>query len=83
MNAANLRMLADSEEGEAKHLENFAGDIAGAWDYGSILRVIENLLSNAMKYGKRNAPIVIRLERASDAVRFGVQNQGPPSLNMI
>jgi signal transduction histidine kinase len=49
----------------------------GNWDGPFILKVIENLACNAVKYGTPGSPIVIVLEQTEKAVRIAVENQGP------
>ena len=55
-----------------------AEEIIGVFDNTAIRRVLENLLTNAIKYGDMNRPITIRLEDESDQVRLSVHNYGNP-----
>lgn len=47
-------------------------------DAEGIRRVVDNLLSNAGKYGDPNTPIRVRLRRDGDWVKLAVVNQGEP-----
>lgn len=49
----------------------------GFWNENGLLRVIENLVNNAIKYGDQNAPITISLEGDDHFVTFKVHNEGP------
>lgn len=53
-------------------------EIFGEWERSFVLKVIENLASNAAKYGSPSSPIVIVLEQSEDVVRIAVENQGHP-----
>ena len=50
--------------------------IWGAWGVSGIRRVIENLVTNAIKYGAPKTPIDIVLERRNDRAVLTVHNQG-------
>lgn len=52
-------------------------DSTGEWSYDGLRRVIENLSSNAVKYGEATTPITIRLARLQDKVSLSVHNFGP------
>jgi PAS domain S-box-containing protein len=41
-------------------------------------RVIENLCTNAVKYGRPHQPITVRVESVRDRVRLAVHNEGDP-----
>lgn len=52
--------------------------IEGIWGCQEIRRMLENLVSNAMKYGDPNGLITVRTElRTSDLAELAVHNQGP------
>jgi len=53
-------------------------EIKGVFDGTAIRRVIENLVTNAVKYGSRDTPITIRIEEDQDDVLIEVQNFGNP-----
>ena len=52
--------------------------IPGVFDQSGFRRVIENLISNAIKYGKRGSPIQIGLADEGEYVSVSVSNLGDP-----
>lgn len=50
--------------------------IEGIFDGTAIRRVVENLVTNAVKYGNRNSPVSIILEDSEDEVLIQVHNDG-------
>lgn len=50
----------------------------GHWCRVSLKRVLENLLSNAQKYGARSAPIKVALRREDHQILLSVHNEGLP-----
>jgi len=56
---------------EAQRLE-------GRWNAEALRRVVENLASNALKYGEPGAPITLALEPRDHGARFAVHNHGRP-----
>jgi signal transduction histidine kinase len=54
------------------------GDTAGEWDHDRILRLISNLLTNAVSYGSASSPIAIAARGERDAVELSVHNDGKP-----
>lgn len=51
--------------------------VKGYWSASGIRRIIENLCSNAIKYGAKNFPVLISIEYDSD-VSISVKNRGEP-----
>lgn len=51
--------------------------IAGHWCRASLKRALENLISNAQKYGDTSKPITVRVSRADDRIFIAVHNEGP------
>lgn len=51
-------------------------DVTGVWDRLAIEQVMENLVSNALKYG-RGSPITVRLACEPSCVQLVVSDQGP------
>ncbi len=47
-------------------------------DQGALRRILENLLSNAAKYGAKETPIELIIEKRTAQVRLQVRNQGNP-----
>ena len=54
------------------------GKVDGPWDAGAVRRIVENLVTNAAKYGAETKPINIRLQRLRDDVEISVHNFGNP-----
>ncbi len=52
--------------------------VHGYWSREGIRRAIENLLSNAAKYGDPGRPIKISLKQTSEIVQIAVYNEGKP-----
>jgi len=50
--------------------------ISGYWSIDGLRRVIENLLTNAVKYGLSQSPINIMIEKTENSVSFHVHNLG-------
>ncbi len=50
----------------------------GYWDANGIRRVIENLVTNAVKYGADNTPVTMSLNQNDQSVTFSVHNWGNP-----
>lgn len=54
------------------------GELVGDFSGPDLRRVVENLLTNAVKYGDPAAPITVRAARVGQRVRLEVHNEGPP-----
>ncbi|WP_375765715.1 PAS domain-containing sensor histidine kinase [Archangium gephyra] len=52
--------------------------LCSAWDCAGLRRLLENLCTNAVKYGATEQPITVTLRRVGLAARIDVHNQGPP-----
>lgn len=48
------------------------------WNRSSIERVLDNLISNAVKYGDTSQGITIELKQDEKNIFFSIHNQGPP-----
>jgi signal transduction histidine kinase len=53
-----------------------SGDLRGVWDAGRMHQVLGNLLSNALKYGKRDSTVEVVLAGIGEEVIFSVTNDG-------
>jgi signal transduction histidine kinase len=66
----------------AVHGERFAlhapAAIQGTWDGNALRRVLENLASNAVKYGEPGTTIDVFLAATDDSVELSVTNRGEP-----
>lgn len=54
------------------------GSIVGCWDRESLKRVLENLVANAVKYGRAGTPVTIRTEQLHERLVVAVHNEGRP-----
>lgn len=54
-----------------------AQDDVGDWCEDAVRRILENLVSNAAKYGEEAAPISVALRRDRMSVELSVSNRGP------
>lgn len=52
--------------------------ICGHWDGEALQRIIENLVSNAVKYGRDNTPVTISLKKNQQEAELSVHNMGNP-----
>lgn len=69
-----------SREMAARHGARFRveadGDTSGVWSSDCVRRILENLLTNAVKYGDRKGSITVRIRRRDDRVLLSVHNEG-------
>lgn len=74
------RQVAD--EANFEHGNRFAvvscGPCLGYWSESGLRRVLENLTTNAVKYGDPSTPITITIKQSEKSVTFSVHNQGKP-----
>lgn len=54
-----------------------AGEIPVVADADRIGQVLTNFLTNALKYSREAAPVVVRVEKKADSVRVAVADRGP------
>lgn len=50
----------------------------GWWDRAAMKRVVENLISNAIKYGSPDTPITIKINEEYERLLLSVHNEGQP-----
>jgi PAS domain S-box-containing protein len=55
-----------------------AGDGQGAWDGDRLAQLVENLVSNALKYSPEDSAVEVRTRGEADAVVLEVHNAGEP-----
>ncbi|MDB5838666.1 MAG: histidine kinase [Herminiimonas sp.] len=67
-----------SISGEGPRLEVVGGPVHGWWDREAIKRALENLISNAMKYGVPNRTIRVKLDEVHQNLVLSVHNEGLP-----
>lgn len=61
-----------------QRVQVFGEAVFGHWCRRSMKRVLENLISNAQKYGDASAPITVRAYREKDLMVVSVHNEGQP-----
>jgi signal transduction histidine kinase len=52
--------------------------VEGYWDCDRLKQAVENLLTNAVKYGKPGTPITTRVSEQNERLFISVHNQGDP-----
>jgi len=57
------------------------GPILGRWSEDGLRRTVENLASNACKYGTPNTPVIIEVKQDSNLAQLTVHNEGEPIPN--
>ncbi|RKG99768.1 PAS domain S-box protein [Corallococcus sp. CA053C] len=55
-----------------------SGEGRGLWDPDRVSQVVQNLITNALKYSAEDTPIEVETLGEDDAVTLSVHNQGPP-----
>lgn len=58
-------------------LKSTTPEIQGRWNGERLKRVIENLATNAIKYGDSKSPVTVDLKMSQEYVRISVHNEGP------
>lgn len=73
-------VVSDLERLHGKRFQvvNQSGQILGFWDSNAIHRMIENLASNAIKYGSDEGDIIIYLKADNKFAEISVHNEGKP-----
>jgi signal transduction histidine kinase len=59
-------------------LLDLAGDATGEWDRGRLMRVVSNLVGNAIAYGTPSTPVKLAVSGDDDRVTLRVHNEGAP-----
>jgi signal transduction histidine kinase len=54
------------------------GKCNGVWNENGLRRLLENLANNAVKYGKKDAPVTISLEQDAKTATLSIHNEGEP-----
>ena len=76
-----LEELRAAHPGRQVDLE-VEGDVKGAWDALRLQQLLGNLVVNALRYGARERPIIVKLSGEESEVIVRVENEGekiPPS----
>ena len=53
-------------------------DGRGHWDRCRLLRTLQNLLANAVTYGRADAPVRVRVMEGGGSARIAIHNEGAP-----
>src|SRR5437870_8258846 len=70
--------LRETNPGREIRLESNAAALSGSWDPDRVSQLVSNLVSNALQYGARDAPVTVSLSRdAAGALEVRVHNRGP------
>jgi signal transduction histidine kinase len=56
----------------------YLGDTSGEWDGDRLGQVLQNLVSNAIKYGAPGSPIDAAIHDLGDTVQVAISNRGVP-----
>lgn len=59
-------------------VQNSVKEINLFWDKMAVHRLIENLASNAIKYGSENTPVTIKIDRDTNWIELSIHNLGNP-----
>lgn len=52
--------------------------VVGWWDRAALTRAVENLVSNALKYGHPRGPVIIRAIKMNERLQLSIHNKGDP-----
>jgi signal transduction histidine kinase len=74
--AAGAFALAASEKGISLELETVEPTLMAEFDHDRMLQVLANLITNAIKFTPQGGRIVVRGERAGDALHVSVRDTG-------
>ncbi len=55
-----------------------SGPCIGWWDRDALRRIVDNLVSNAFKYGAPHTPVTLRLDQSPEDATVSVHNAGRP-----
>lgn len=73
-----VRKICATYEDQYPNLIRIQGQsVTVNWNRSAMERVLENLLSNAFKFGEENTPVTLRVDADEVSVFFSVHNQGP------
>ena len=83
--ASDLHLICAQAIGELKDgypervvETKYSGDAHGEWDADGLARVFSNLVGNALKHGRQDAPVRVEVDATGAVVRCLVCNLGTP-----
>jgi signal transduction histidine kinase len=68
----------ESFEIYGSRFEVLGESVTGWWGRDALLRALENLVGNALKYGAKDAPITIKVDHYHGRMLISVHNEGKP-----
>ncbi len=77
---ALVRRVIEQQEAASERrvrLESGEERIIGTWDEARIEQVLNNLISNALKYSPAETPVTVGIERSDNEVVVWVRDEGP------
>jgi len=72
-----VERIAEAHRSGERPIEVRAAEVVASVDPAQIERIIDNLLENAARHTPAGTPVVVRVERADDAVLIAVDDDGP------
>lgn len=73
-----LEAIGERTPAEREKLKINLIDFKGYWDLDALQRSVENLISNAFKYGDTSKPVTINIDESHQRVMISVHNYGNP-----
>lgn len=70
--------IGERPASERKRIVTELISVKGFWDVDALQRSVENLISNAFKYGDPTTPITISIQESHERVMMSVHNYGNP-----
>lgn len=72
----HIALVQEETEDHTLRLETAEEAIAGRWDHQRIGQVLQNLLTNAVKYSPEGSEVTVRVTREGDEARIAVEDRG-------
>lgn len=69
---------AEADAAWGPRLEAVERPVNGYWDRRALKRTLENLVSNAVKYGSPDTPVTIKVDEVYGRLLMSVHNEGAP-----
>jgi len=73
-----LEVQADAAAAHGQRVEVAGLAVRGWWDRAALKRALENLVTNALKYGSPDTPVTIMVEETHGRLVLTVHNEGAP-----